>query len=116
MSGIAIQAVCRFCSKPRNPNEFIAGTVIGMCFHCYEWHQHALGVLSNEPPPGCQECGITFGELYERADREFKMRLYRKDGIYQILCEPCGDRYERKRLDQFGNTPYGQMRGLDKPA
>jgi hypothetical protein len=36
--------------------------------------------------------------------------VHRKDGLYQLLGVACGcsGRYERKRLDMYGDTPYGQ--------
>ena len=40
------------------------------------------------------------------------MRVYRKDGIYQMACDPCGEQYERKQLPMFAHTPYGQLKQL----
>jgi hypothetical protein len=107
-------ATCRFCSRPRHPHEFIHDTIVGMCWHCYEAHQDAMRVLlEGGVPTDCAECRLPFDELSRLArSADVRMRLHWKDGLYQFLCRPCSDAYERKRLDQFGNTPYGEMRKL----
>jgi hypothetical protein len=40
------------------------------------------------------------------------VRLHPKDGIAQFLCVRCSDGYERKRLDLYGGTPYGERKKL----
>lgn len=79
-----------------------------MCFHCYEWHLKALAVLAGTPPPGCQECGVTFGALQAAsADGNTRMYVHPKDGLYQVLCPLCSDRYTHKRADLYGDTAFG---------
>ncbi len=108
-NGILIAVQCRLCSKPRNPREFVGDPVVGYCFHCLDWHMQALRVLAGELPTGCQECLATLAQVGERTPGgDIPMRVHVKDGIYQLLCVPCSDKYERKRLDMFGKTPYGQ--------
>jgi hypothetical protein len=102
-------ARCRFCSRHSNPHEFVHDPIIGYCWHCYEWHQRALHMLaSGEMPPGCQECNRSKDELLREAgDGDLRMYVHPKDGIYQVLCKRCSDRYERKRLDLYADTPHG---------
>lgn len=40
------------------------------------------------------------------------MFLHWKDGVYQVLCRACSDRYERKRLDLYGDTVHGHLKKL----
>ena len=83
-----------------------------MCLRCYTWHSKALDLLCKGiPPPGCQDCGLTFDDL---ADREgnTKMYVHAKDGIYQILCPRCSDVYVLKRRDLYGATLFGHRKGL----
>lgn len=79
-----------------------------MCWSCYEWHGKALAMLAGHPPPGCQECGVTFDHLKRiTPGGNVRMYLHPKDGIYQILCRTCSDRYTPKRLDLYGDTQFG---------
>jgi hypothetical protein len=106
---------CHYCSKFRPTSEVrkIGTGGAKICFRCIEWHDRAVRVLAGDPPPGCQECGITFKELkaYDTAGN-LRMYLHAKDGIYQILCTPCSDKYERKRADLYRETVYGKSRGI----
>lgn len=104
---------CRRCSRVRHPNEFVAGgPITGYCLRCYEWHHKALAMLAGEPPPGCQECGVSFQTLTGQTSGEVKMYLHPRDGIYQILCRVCSDVYERKRSDLYRDTPHGRANNL----
>lgn len=38
------------------------------------------------------------------------------DGTFAFLCLRCSDAYERKRRDQFADTPYGHLKGLKTAA
>jgi hypothetical protein len=82
-----------------------------MCWHCYEWHQHALKMLAGKPPPGCQDCGLKFADLPEIGG-DTKMYLHVKDGIYQVLCKTCSDAYILKRVDLYGHTAFGRSQKL----
>ena len=87
--------------------------VIGYCWHCYEWHRQALRyVQEGEPPSGCQICGTPMETLHAIHGDAVVMRVYRKDGIYQMACDPCGEEYERKNLPMFGQTPHGLINKL----
>lgn len=103
---------CHYCSRFRQPNEIanLPGRV-DICWHCLEWHEKALQALSGQPPSGCQECGVTFAELIERAD-DVRMAIHQKDGIYQVLCMNCSDRYVPKRRDLYGKTEFGHRMNL----
>lgn len=109
------KALCRMCGKWRSMHEFVHSHVTGYCWHCYEWHQHAMAVLAGGVPRGCQECGRSHEEL-ERLGGSADVRygMHRRDGIYQLLGFACGcsDEYERKRLDMYGGTPYGEAKKL----
>ena len=70
-------------------------------------------LLEGGVPQACAECRRSFDELSRLAgSADVRMRLHWKDGLYQFLCPPCSDAYERKRLDQFGSTPYGERKKL----
>lgn len=106
---------CRRCSKWRAPEEFVAGgSTVGYCLHCYERHRDALNVLLHGGvPAGCAECGLTFAHLAELcAPADPRMYLHFIEGLYAFLCKPCSDAYERKRLDLYGDTPYGRAKRL----
>jgi hypothetical protein len=112
---VVVAVRCHYCSKYRNPKEVMPLGTGGalMCWHCYEWHGHALLMLGGQPPPGCQDCGISFEELrlaYKGGD--VKMYLHQKDGIYQILCRRCSDQYVPKRVDLYGATEFGASLNL----
>lgn len=106
---------CHYCSKFRPAAEIRKLGTGGakICFRCIEWHDRAIRVLAGQPPDGCQECGLSFKALKDSAlTGNLKMFLHVKDGIYQILCTPCSDKYEAKRRDLFGETLYGKQKGL----
>lgn len=109
-------AKCRACSQHRHPHEFVGGTVTGVCWRCYEKHLEALALLAGNPPKGCQECHRSIEDLEEltrvRGLTDTRLVLERKDGIYQILCLDCDVKYQAKRHDLFGSTPYGHAHKL----
>lgn len=104
---------CHYCSHFRSAEEIYPIGVGGaqICLRCLEWHGKAIGMLAGTPPPGCQECGVTFAQLRERGG-DVRMYLHQKDGIYQILCKPCSDAYIPKRRDLYGPTRFGQSLNL----
>lgn len=64
-------------------------------------------------PDGCQECGTSLAvlnALYPGGN--IPMALVVKDGIYQILCQPCADVYASKRRDLYGRTQWGHEKGI----
>jgi len=105
---------CRFCSKWRDPREFVGPPAVAPCWDCYYWHRAALAVLAGCAPPGCQgPCRRTWEDLRrETAGENVRMWVHPKDGIYQLLCGECSDAYERKRLDLYRATRYGRAKGL----
>ena len=109
---------CDYCSKWRLPSEmmrFGADKCMAMCHNCYQRHEKAMQMLSGLPAEkwGCQECGVSAVAIRERShDGNCRLYVHWKDGIYEILCRPCSDAYEKKRLDLYGNTPYGWKRKL----
>lgn len=114
MPGIVLAVKCHYCSKPKSPHEVmrLSGGPV-MCWHCLEWHYKALQVLAGHPPPGCQECGITFAKLAEAfPDGDIRMYVHAKDGLYQVLCKTCSDQYVPKRVDLYGDTAFGRSRKL----
>ena len=107
---------CHYCSKFRAPDQIIELGTGGakICWHCWEWHNEALSVLAGSPPQGCQECGVTFAELrLVSGDGDVRMYLHAKDGVYQILCPACSDRYVPKRRDLYGPTLFGHRMNLN---
>lgn len=113
LSGLAYVGVrCQYCDKSRHPKEVarLGGGVV-MCFICADWHSHALKMLSGETPRGCQECGTTFSSLKVSQklgrDAYITMRLVPKDGIYQVLCDPCAAKYRVKRKEYYRGTQFG---------
>lgn len=110
MTGLVIGVVCHYCSRSRTPREMVAMGTGGarMCWRCWESHTGAVAALAGNLPRGCGECQVTFGALREAAPAgNVRMYVHWKDGIYQLLCPSCSDRYERKRLDLYGDTAYG---------
>lgn len=102
-------ALCRMCGKHRHPKEFVGGgPVTGYCWHCYEWHRKAWEALEGRVEPECCFCAVKPSEVAA----DLVMRIYRVDGMYAMTCIPCGHAYEKKRLDMFGQTPYGHKKGL----
>lgn len=101
---------CHYCSRFRSPGEIIrigtGGAV--MCWHCWESHLDALRILSGKPPKACGGCGVSFDVLQDAAPGgDIKMYVHPKDGIYQLLCRTCSDRYVRQRADLYGSTEFG---------
>ena len=102
---------CHYCSRFRSPREMLTLGTGGakMCWRCFEWHRCALRMLAGYPPSGCQQCGVTFQALRERnGGGDIRMYLMPKDGIYQVLCKRCSDRYLPKRVDLIGDTAFGR--------
>lgn len=136
MSQIIFAARCNWCSRFSNPSDllpFPSGQQ--MCRRCFEWHYHALGILSGDTPRGCQECGLTMAQLNvlslppttrmygaeaygaeaygakaygAKANGALRMYVVPKDGIYAVLCLTCKEDYCRKRADLYRGTAFGQ--------
>jgi hypothetical protein len=109
-----MQHKCRRCSHWRPVEEFVAGgPVSGYCLGCYERHHEALRVLAGALPTSCVLCDLSFSALREAcAPADPRMYLHVIDGLYGLLCPRCSDDYERKRLDLYGATPYGEAKKL----
>ena len=106
----ALRVRCHYCSRFRAPGEVLSIGTGGavMCWHCFQWHERALGVLAGEIPKGCQECGVTFRELQARAGGgDIKMYVHPRDGLYAVLCKQCSDAYVPKRVDLYRATQFG---------
>jgi hypothetical protein len=81
---------------------------VRMCLQCHEWHGRALLMIGGSPPPGCQECGLTFAEYAAICGgKDVRFVAVPKDGIYQVLCGACTDAYVPKRLDLVEGTEFG---------
>jgi len=104
---------CKLCSRYIDPRELIGDVRSGyLCWACLERHNAALKLIAATPPRACQECGISFARLRE-TNPEFRLKLHYRDGILEVLCLPCSDKYEPKRKDLYGGTQYGRIRGLN---
>jgi uncharacterized C2H2 Zn-finger protein len=96
-AGIIIGQRCNRCSKFFSPSDLL--------IYSMEKHEKALHFFGGGPPPeACQECGCSFG--LSEADKDVKVVM--KDGIVQILCLPCGAKYEQQRKDYL--MPAGEIR------
>lgn len=105
-AGIIIGQRCNRCSRFFSPSDLlIYSNGHSTCDTCMEKHEKALHFFGGGPPPeACQGCGCSF-ELAE-ADKDVKVVM--KDGIVQILCLPCGAKYEQQRKDYL--MPAGEIR------
>jgi hypothetical protein len=106
---------CRVCGRHRPVEEFVAGgPVTGYCLRCLERNQEALDLLANRSlPQGCHVCNKSMKQLSdETPGSDVRLYLHPKDGIWQLLCAPCSDRYEHKRADLYRGTPYGHERKI----
>ena len=109
--GVIIGERCHYCSKFRSPLEIrlLAGGA-KICQRCYHRHELAVAQLSGNLPPGCQgeQCNKTFDELEpDPGTGNIRLYVHMKDGIYQLLCKACSDRYFPKRADLYGDTLFG---------
>ena len=113
MIGI-LTTLCPRCGKHRNPrevNSLPGGAKI--CWQCMENHQKALLVLAGAIPKECQECLTPTSLIAERSTGDsVAFALVLKDGIYQVLCLPCRDRYYRLRADFFKGTAFAEKNKL----
>jgi hypothetical protein len=113
---ILVLSKCRACSTFRDPREFVGGVIVGVCWQCYERHQEALELLAGDPPKGCQVCLRTVADLEALSQREgqadTRLVLERKDGIYQVLCLACDEKYQAARRDLYAKTPHGWQQKL----
>lgn len=83
-----------------------------LCQDCLLWHFHTLDFLGGAVPLGCQMCERSWELLEAEArtvDSRVSMYAVPKDGIYQLLCSPCKDKYVPKRRDMYGDTAYGHQ-------
>lgn len=106
---------CKLCSRFIDPRELIGDVRSGyLCWKCLEAHNRSLKLIAANPPRGCQECGVTFAALKERAvyPDEVHMKLHYRDNILEVLCYPCSEKYEPKRRDLYADTEYGHLRKL----
>ena len=79
-----------------------------ICDLCMEWHLHAIEFLGGAVPRGCQECGISFETMREcLQNAEVRMYVVPKDGIYQLLCVSCVEKYMPKKRDLYAGTWFG---------
>jgi len=101
---------CHYCSRFRPPSEVMRiGGVIKMCHRCYEHHANAIKAFGGTAQPECYDCQRKLSEMEDEDGKgNVRMHLHVRDGwFYQLLCGPCSAKYVRKRVDLFGDTPYG---------
>ena len=110
MTVITAVGRCNWCSREQPSGDLLhLSSGQAMCLRCHEWHGHALQVLSGAIPRGCQECGLSTDQLAAlTSGPATRMFVVPKDGIYQLLCATCKDRYCRKRSDLYRATQFGQ--------
>ncbi len=84
-----------------------------MCHYCWEWHERAMAMLEGNPPPGCQQCGVSIETLRDQsATGDVKLYVHPCDGIYAVRCRACSDAYLTKRVDLYGPTQFGHDKKL----
>jgi len=111
-SALLIGARCKHCGHTRSYGDVRGDQAEGYtCLNCLDWHNHALAVLAGAIPRGCQECGITFGQMSVLHPGRAKFILLPKDGIYQILCEKCEAHYA-PRAGIYRGTLYEKLKKL----
>lgn len=106
---------CRFCGNYQPQGDFILPNdlAISPCLDCHRANEAALAALANKSEPGCWECRKTLSQIaHDTGKADVRMYLHKKDGLFQLLCPRCSDAYERKRLDLYGSTPYGERKKL----
>lgn len=104
---------CHYCSEFHHPKEFVnIGESALMCWKCRE--KHTQQIESFNPPHACQGCNRTFEEIAAATIGD-KVKMYPvwKDGVYQVLCEPCEAAYVLQRKDLYGDTRFGWERKLN---
>lgn len=106
MTSVRMAVHCQYCDKQKAAHDVmqLPGDA-RICLNCLDWHRHALSVLAGELPKGCQGCGTSMQRVADfSATPDIKMTLVPKDGIYQVLCEPCAAKYRRKRAGFYKGT------------
>lgn len=105
---------CKACSAFVSPHELIGTELAGyLCWKCQERQNRALRIIATTPPRGCQACHVSFDTLADQTPGpQVKMFLHWKDGVLQLLCRACSDRYTPKRLDLYGDTAFGHLKKL----
>ena len=104
-----IKVRCHYCSRELpafRTHQLRAAQRI--CDDCLDWHNKAIEFMAGHPPPGCQDCGMTWEFLRDsHLGVEIRMYVVPRDGIYQILCATCVQRYLPKRADLYKGTAFG---------
>ncbi len=112
-AGVLLQArrKCNVCQRHKPANEMVSGNEKRgyLCTACYYKHHENLRGLSRSGPRACNECGVSFALLVERKPTA-TMTVHVKDGVLQILCKRCADRFEPK-APQYKGTLYGYRKG-----
>lgn len=108
-----VTELCPRCGRHRHPHE-VNGLAGGakICWECIKNHEEALLALAGEPPRACQMCNTPVEQLQAGLGEQYPMVLTWKDGICQILCLPCRDKYYRLRADFFKGTAYAERKKL----
>lgn len=106
---------CQITGKQVHPAEGFAFGTDGCVFYSldgYAQHLEGLHLLNTgTPPDGCHECGRPASESLTPEGKN-ALYLHMKDGLYQVLCRACSDRYEVLVKDRYRDTPYGAQRKL----
>lgn len=109
---MTIRVQCNYCSRFHHPGDFLPMPGgVKFCRKCYENHERALEVFAGDPPRECQGCQRHFDELPDGPDGNV-LYVVTKDGIYQVLCDPCIRSYRPKRRDLYRGTVFGHQHSL----
>lgn len=104
---------CHYCSTHVHPKEIVnIGESALMCRNCRE--AHVTQIEAFDPPHHCMRCMRTFEQLAAlTVGAHVRMYPHWKDGVYQILCQWCDEKYVQQRKDLYGPTRFGWERKLN---
>jgi hypothetical protein len=107
---IVLAKTCHWCSRQVPPyRTHTLESKQTICDDCLGWHFHAQDMLGGAPPRGCQVCQRSW-EILRDSTKNVEVRMYviPKDGILQLLCRDCCQRYVAKRQDLYKGTEFAK--------
>lgn len=108
MTAIAVPIKCPRCQRFSPAEEFVGAGHGFYCWRCYEKHMTMLAEFRGVTQ--CYECQVKV--VGDRPGEQLTCRLVPKDGVYQLLCELCFDKWMRLVPEMFKGTPFGKAMNL----
>lgn len=108
MHGISIPEKCKRCQKFSPAAEFVGAGHGRYCWSCYEKHLAVIATIQGKTE--CCDCQVKL--IGDRPGVKLACRLVPKDGVYQLLCEPCFQRWVLLTPAMFRGTPFGKAMNL----